>query len=299
MAAIDTLLPKLYLYDTTTPVWVDISDYVQDWKVTWGRTSVWESMRARTLTVKLANSDRRFEPGYSSGPYVDWLHQGMLLHLDLYAAAGASHATYAAFFGTLSNISLHYPGHTDTAAYATFQACDPLAILAKEIMNPVVASGTADVMVKAVLDELVWTASTIDETNIAAGTATLQAYDPTNESLLSIIEKIAWSDERLFYLVPNTEKRADAYLIDAYGLTFPVAPYLLVLDTADIFDITLGIDDDQCYSHVRLTAQANDIGAAVYVETGGHIEDQWTRTAHGLVTEQVVRPGMRWTPTTG
>ena len=54
----------------TTPVWVDISAYwMRDAEVSGGRQSELPEFSPSRMSVALNNSDRRFDPAYSAGPY--------------------------------------------------------------------------------------------------------------------------------------------------------------------------------------------------------------------------------------
>lgn len=283
MAVITSLLPKLWLY---TDDWQDLSAYVQSFRIQWGRRSAWENIRPRTLTVVLQNPDRLFEPG-SGAAYNDYWKQGGLLHMDLTYewSGGGGPVSLAMFYGTINNITVKFKGHRRGISTVTVEASDPMAILAKEETDAPIASDTADVMVADVLDHVTWTGGTIDYTALTAGTATLQGMDPTNETLLSLIQKIAFTDQRVFWLQPHTDKKVVAYLEPTTGLAFTADGFLT---DDEIFDLTLMVDDDQCCSHVRMTAQSYDLGDCTYDETAGAVEDMWTLASHGLVDLQEV-----------
>lgn len=282
MAVITSVLPKLYLY---TDDWQDISEHVQSFRVQWGRTNAWANIRPRTLTVKLNNPDRLFEPG-SGSTYNTYWKQGALLYADLYYTYGEdSSAVISMFYGTVGSIKVHYQGHRKTVSYVTVEAADPMAILAKEETDAEMAGDTADVMVADVLDHLTWTGGTIDYTALTAGTAVLQTAGSYNATLLSLINKIAFSDQRIFWLQPDVDKKAVAFLEPMTGLTF-AADGRLTDD--EIFDMTISVDDDQCCSHVRMSGADNDIGDPTYDEAGGTVDDQWTLAGHGLTDLQDV-----------
>lgn len=284
MAVITAVTLAAGLY---TSSWQDISDYVIDWRVKWGRSSAFETMRPTTLTLRLLNTDRRFEPGYSSGAYYDYLKCGTLLRLRVSFTAGST-VDMDLFYGSVNSIRLQYPNkRTDTGgAYATIEASCPLAVLAKERTENTYGPDTSDAMITDIIGDLEWTNGTINTGSLADPYgADLQAVGSTSgASMLALIEQIARSAGAVFYLEPNYTE-AIARLIQTRNDSFSAD---FTLTNTDLTDITLGLEDDQIYNQARLTGQDNDIGDATYDETDGSVEDQWTLASHGLADLQEV-----------
>lgn len=54
---------------TETPLWVDVTRFLQSFSLRRGRTSELDQVSTGTARVTLDNTDRRFDPRYTSGPY--------------------------------------------------------------------------------------------------------------------------------------------------------------------------------------------------------------------------------------
>ncbi len=287
MATVTATACTVGLYTTS---WQDISAYVVDWKVTWGRSSVFENMRPATLQLKLLNTDRRFEPGYSSGAYYDYLKCGTLLRAKMSWTSSGGTTTVYLFYGTINSMELVYPNkRSDTGgAYAVVVASDPMAILAKERTESTYPTDTADAMVTDILGDIVWTGGTIGTGALTDpyGADLQPVGTSSGASLLSLIEQVAWAAGSVFFLGP-TDTEASALLIKTRNDT-AAATADFTLHSDDLTDLILGLEDDNCYSHARLTGRDNDIGEAVYDKTGGTYESMWTLAAHGMVTAQEI-----------
>lgn len=57
----------------SSPVWYDITAYVHGLTIRRGRSTQLDKFQAGTCQVTLDNSDRRFDPEYSAGPYYGYV----------------------------------------------------------------------------------------------------------------------------------------------------------------------------------------------------------------------------------
>ncbi len=57
-------------FDKTSLTWTEIGDYVRSIEITAGRNKFLDAHQASTMVIELDNSDRRFDPTNTAGPYV-------------------------------------------------------------------------------------------------------------------------------------------------------------------------------------------------------------------------------------
>ena len=282
MSAVTTLTPTLEFYNDNTAAWVNITSYLRDYTVAWGRRTGFESMRARTLTFTVNNQDRRFEPGYTSGAYYDGeIRQGTLI--NLYVTINS--VAYYLFYGTVESVTVQYDLPDGGTSRARIVASDLTTIFAQDRLYVLQVNGDyADNMVKAAISEMQWSNGSHTVTNVTAAGLVLQDYYSGGQSILDIINTVADSEGFLFWVQPGN-RQADCYLVDPYG-AFSASG---TLTGGDLNGVTLMCDSDQIATLVRVTPQNHDIGDAVYDKTGGTYESMWTLASHGLSTEQTVQ----------
>jgi len=279
MSKVTSIIPTLEFYDDHAAGWVNITNWMDDYTVQWGRRTGFEDMRARVLTVSLDNGDRRFEPGYTSGAYSDGEpRQGSLL--NLYVTVNST--AYQLFYGTVESVTIGYDLPVGRTSRARIVASDLVTLLAQDrVYVQTVTGDYADNMVKAVLALASWTTGTFTTTSVTAADLVLQDYYSGGASILDIIQTVAGSEGFVFYVRPAS-RAADCYLTSPWGAFSSSG----TLTAGDLTGITLTCDADQIATIVRVTAQDHDIGDAVYDKADGAYTSMWTLASHGLATAQ-------------
>lgn len=89
----------------TPSVWTDISSYVRSISLKRGRDHELSRSVAGTCTIRLRNTDRRFDPGYVSGPYYGDLKPMRQVRVT----ATHSAVTYPLFYGYVENWAQTWP----------------------------------------------------------------------------------------------------------------------------------------------------------------------------------------------
>lgn len=145
-----------------TPVWVDITAYLDDgprgqgWSITTGRQTPLSRAEPARLNLTLDNADHRFSPGNPSSPYFPWWTQGCRLQLQ--ESIGSWSSSYPDFFLELPDVLINLPGVDQTV---TVNAVDRLGRL----------QGSSRFI------------STLAEQIIHAGGSSLVHYWPMNETV--------------------------------------------------------------------------------------------------------------------
>lgn len=137
MATLPTLTLRAALgasFGDSAPTWTDLSAYVRRGSTRRGRQRLQRTQaqfQAGTATIALRNTDRRFDPTNTAGPYWPNLQPGTLINLQ----ATWSGTTYDLFTGYVDNWSARWPGGT-TEGETTLVSSDLFGILAKRrILN--------------------------------------------------------------------------------------------------------------------------------------------------------------------
>jgi Concanavalin A-like lectin/glucanases superfamily len=168
----------------STPVWVDITAYLNDslsaWAITTGRQNPLAQSEPARLSLVLNNADHRFTPGNPTSPYFPWWTQGCRLQLQ--ESIGSWSSSYPDFFLELPDVLINLP---DVDQTVTINAVDRLGRL---------QSSSRFV-------------STLAEQIIHAGGSSLVHYWPLNESvgpvLRSLIGVNATLSEQTLLFVPS------------------------------------------------------------------------------------------------
>lgn len=114
----------------TSPVWVDITDYVEGFDTSLGRDSEIGSIEAGTMQMTLDNSDGRFTPGRVASPY----YPNILPRRPIWVTADHTDefsvtTTYDLFRGMVER----WPATTEFGAtHITIPCVDSLALIAKQ-----------------------------------------------------------------------------------------------------------------------------------------------------------------------
>jgi hypothetical protein len=138
---------------TVAPSWTDVSDYVRGWSLKRGRQHELDQVQAGTLSVRLDNRDRRFDPTNVSGPYYGDLKVARKVQLS--ATFGS--ATYILYTGFIERYILTTPGLFD--GLMEIQCSDGWKMVAGAILDATVSysqelSGSR---INNILDTISWT----------------------------------------------------------------------------------------------------------------------------------------------
>lgn len=96
---------------TAPGVWTDISSYVRGIQIRRGRDHELAQSQAGECTIRLRNTDRRFDPSYASGPYF-----GTILPMRQIRVTATHNAVdYPLFYGYIEDWSQTWPGRPISA----------------------------------------------------------------------------------------------------------------------------------------------------------------------------------------
>ncbi len=115
---------------TDTPT-TDITAYVREMEITRGRQSELEQPEPGQLVLRLANTDRRFDPFHTTGPYYPYVEPNKPISV----VANFSGVDYPLFFGYVDSWPQTWPGKTDAEVVLT--ATDAFKLWAEdELLSP-------------------------------------------------------------------------------------------------------------------------------------------------------------------
>lgn len=250
MTALTAVAPLVTLYNGAT--WDDITAWLRGWSVRWGRRDEWGKPRARVLNLDLGNRAREFEPGYATSPYYPQWACGARVYFGLTYTYGATTVTRHLFCGQIDSIVPKYPGAA-TDSYVNAVASDHMSVLAKETTAAAIPSGTGDAMIHAVLGEMDYTFGFTEDLELSP--STLQAYTPSSESILSVVEKVTDSDYGAFWMEPGSQMVYAVYINrhhHALGWA-PVAYFDNANTNGKIADLQLAADKDNAWTRASVT----------------------------------------------
>ena len=115
----------------STPVWEDITDYVDQHRygvtIERGRSDAQATAQPGVCTFTLKNDDKRFTPGYTGGPYGDDFTIGKLVRVSL----THNSTTYRRFTGYITSMDMAWPGGVTQQNRVTVTAVDALGLMAQ------------------------------------------------------------------------------------------------------------------------------------------------------------------------
>lgn len=250
---------------TTTPVWTDITRYVQTMAISRGRQRELDQVMAGTLSLNLINRDRRFEMGYAGSPY----YPGVIPMRRIRVRATYNGSNYYLYGGYVESWGQTYAGYQDDQS--PVEAADAFKVLNLAKLNTSFPAQTSDARVNAVLGAIGWTVggaawllnisklgidTIVGPTGdrlVTPGSATLAAATLTNASALSHLQDVANTEQGLLFT--NVQGQ-----VVFYGRQHALGvPQLASLGTfgeneMPYVSIQLAGDDSEIWNEVRLTA---------------------------------------------
>jgi hypothetical protein len=169
----------------SVPAYVDISSKVMSFTINRGRQTELDTVQASTLTMRLDNADRRFDPTYTLSPYYPYVLPMRLIRVSAVWAG----TTYRLFTGYVER----WPIVWDAPAWGsvTIQASDGMAGLAQARLAGTFTQEATGARIADVLTAALWGSATfVPSANYwtlgtsQLGTTTRLSYAGTPTTLL-------------------------------------------------------------------------------------------------------------------
>ncbi len=226
-----------------TPTWVDISAFVRAVTTTRDTSVILDEVQAGVMTVTLDNTDSRFDPNNTSGPYTPDLGVGTPIRVF----AVHNSITYRMWRGFVTGWPQEYPGIVDSVVVAPcVDAFRYLAMVEEELTESQELSGTR---IGNLLDTVGWPSAWRD---INTGSHTVAAITAEFDNALSAIRRAVLVEQGLFWIAGD----GDATFRDATTrIEDRTVQATFSDDGADLSYSLLKIphDDSQIWNKARVT----------------------------------------------
>jgi hypothetical protein len=157
-----------------TPVWTDVTAYLQSFRFRRGRQYETDSIAPGQATVVLDNRDRRFDPTWTGGPY----GANVKLKRRLRLQAVWQSVTYDLFHGIIAAYRPEIAPHNGDATMV-LEAVDLISVLSAAVVSGTFAQQRTDLRIGAILDAIGWPAG---ERTLATGLIETRAVTLTGTS---------------------------------------------------------------------------------------------------------------------
>lgn len=250
-----------------TPVWTDVTVYVEAVTVKRGKAGVLDNVPAGVCTVTLDNSDGRFDPNYTSGAYYPNVKPFRRIRVR---AATADTVTFddpdyvfddprvtfdGGPFGLFSGFITSWPQAYEwpEVSTVTVEAVDGFQILNLRKLTATYSQQLSSERVAAVLDDVSWPTADRD---IETGQTTVQAATLEDDNPNGHLQAVARSENGLLFVDRDGRVafRSRHGLIEAPfddgRLTFGDEP-----GEVAFADVTVNYDDIDIWNDVRVSSQ--------------------------------------------
>ena len=249
----------------------DVAEYIMELSITRGRSDEFESFRAGTMTMRLSDNDRRFDPLNTSSPFYDIAtsKSGVTPRRKVTVQSGG----VSIFVGRITDIAVNYDYQLSTV---TITAADDFVLLAntsiETLLTPAVELSGSRVSYLLDLPEVSYPATRAIDT----GTAVLGAFDiGQNTNALAYLQRIAQSEQGLCFVAGN----GDLTFTDRVTAAFATisASFTDVTPTIDIAYQGLSVAYGQQFLYNRVQA---------FIEGGTTqtSDDAASQTEYGIAT---------------
>jgi len=175
---------------------VDISDQVNEIKITRGRNALADEFQTGNLSMRIVDLNGDFNPQNTTGPYYGLLSP--MRKVAITATYGST--TYPLFAGYITGYNTQTPKNVGEVTYTTITAVDGLRLLNNAQITTV--SGTSagqlsGARIGNLLNQVSWPAS---QRSIDAGQTTMQADPGTGRTVLAACTTVQLSEYGAFYM---------------------------------------------------------------------------------------------------
>lgn len=225
--------------------WTDITAYVFSFTTRRGRSDALGRMEAGTATVVLDNSDRRFDPTFTTSPY----YPNVVPMRKIRIRATYAAVTYDLFVGHVSSWPPDWPG--GLIGTTTIQCVDAFTFFASVKLNGAYASEYCNWSIDTWLTNIGWPAA--DRTLYSAASQ-IQAGTFVNTQALSHFQNVADVEGGQFFMGADGKATFhDRY----YRLTNSLTPGSTFSDVLGgsfpFLRVTSSYDDTAIWNEARVT----------------------------------------------
>lgn len=178
----------------TTFTWSDVTSYCRSFTTKTGRGHEFDTVQAGVATFVFDNSDRRFEPEYTSGAY----YPNVLPMKPIRITATYNSTTYDVWYGFIESLPQEWPQAKDAVCRVT--AVDGFKVLAFWEVTDTESQELSGTRIGNLLDSASWPAGWRD---IDTGQYQVQAYTPNCAAVLGEIDRVVRTEDGLFFMAPN------------------------------------------------------------------------------------------------
>jgi len=172
-------------------IWTDITAYVISFSTKRGRQNTLGRIEAGTAELVLDNSDRRFDPTYTSSPY----SPNVVPMKKLRISATYSGTTYRLFVGHIESWPPDWPGGLD--ATTTIRCSDAFKYFALKKLNGAYSNEFTNWSIDTWLTNISWPAA---DRSLASGQSQIQSGTFTNTPALQHFQNVVDVENGLFFM---------------------------------------------------------------------------------------------------
>lgn len=223
-----------------SPTWVDVTDYVREWSITRGRSSLLSRFEAGTGTIRLDNRDGRFDPNNTSSPY----SPDVTLHCPVRIVITHNSVNYVLFRGMVEAWPLFY-GQGAINSWVDVPIVDLTKLIVGKELDGFPVAGPQGTIEDILENQVGWPAALI---SIEAGLTDTPSADFSG-SVYELLGDIETTDSGTFFVAAD----GTATYYNRTHFAGGASTNATFSDEAGGLyyeDIRLSYDDDQLYNRV-------------------------------------------------
>lgn len=231
---------------SVTPSWTDVTAYVRSCSIRRGRQHELDQMQAGTCTLMLLNTDGRFDPTNTAGPY----YPNVLPMRRIRVTGNYNSVGYPLFSGFVESWPMSWEGNLFGTVSVT--ASDGFKVLGLKMLNNSYPSERSDLRVGRVLDDAGWSTAA---RSLSQGISALSSGTLANANALAHLQTVMLTENGRFFISASGgawfQSRHDPYNSTVSNATFG--------DTSSELSYTgivINYDDTQIWNEVRVAGNS-------------------------------------------
>lgn len=249
---------------TEAPTWTDITAYIESFSIRRGKQGPLESVGISTVTLRLLNTDRRFDPTYAAGPYYGNLKSTRRARIRAEWPVGTTNDLIHFYVDSWPPRRENY-GHQ----FVEVTGSDALSVFARANVTTTRPQERTDQRIAALLGEVNWTTgqgwvlgdatfgvlgsttflAPVGDRALDQGAVEVQAATLSNEGVLAHFQAVERTEMGAFFVsksgavtLHNRQRRqlaGSTAVVATFGEVAPEIPYrdvALEFDNAELWN---------------------------------------------------------------